>query len=378
MSDAEESNKRPRVEEAAENAAVEETTETNAEETSTTETAEEPSSKKAKADGEEATTSETPATEESWQQEREKMTAQIAQLQSTVSSLGGSENVGALGAVPDTTPVEGDEESIKVRCSLTGLGPRKIIECPNPKVGLIIGKNGSTFRQIQEETGAQLYIPDESAPGSSFREITIQGEAFQVARCESLILSRISGRGWAIMPSVQPVVPQVPAGGYSMAPAMAPARTMIAPPRGPGEEVESYVFSVPNEVVGIIIGRGGATFRQLQEESGCMINIPKDAAPGSPYREITLKGSRLQIEACHTSIMRRIEPAMQKMNSGVSLGAATSQTQQQQAAAYQQAWTQQQAAAYQQQGYAAQGYAQQGQYDANAQQQQQQQYMYSQ
>lgn len=38
-----------------------------------------------------------------------------------------------------------------------------------------------------------MFIPDESAPGSPFREITIQGETNAVARCEASVLSRISG-----------------------------------------------------------------------------------------------------------------------------------------------------------------------------------------
>lgn len=68
----------------------------------------------------------------------------------------------------------------------------------------------------------------------------------------------------------------------------------VAPGMNAGE-MESFAFNVPNEVVGIIIGRGGTTHRQLQENTGCQVVIPKESDPGCNYRSITLRGSRVSV-----------------------------------------------------------------------------------
>lgn len=61
-------------------------------------------------------------------------------------------------------------------------------------VGLVIGKNGSTVRQLQEQSGAIIHIPRESAPGVAYREVTITGHPPQVAQCEKLIFDRFTNR----------------------------------------------------------------------------------------------------------------------------------------------------------------------------------------
>ena len=47
--------------------------------------------------------------------------------------------------------------------------------CPNDRVGLIIGKKGSTFHQIQNDSGSKIIIPKDCPPGTSHRIITLRG-----------------------------------------------------------------------------------------------------------------------------------------------------------------------------------------------------------
>lgn len=68
------------------------------------------------------------------------------------------------------------------------------LQVPNEMVGLVIGKNGSTVRQLQEQSGAIIHIPKESAPGMSFREVTITGHCSQVGQCQKLIVDRVTNR----------------------------------------------------------------------------------------------------------------------------------------------------------------------------------------
>jgi hypothetical protein len=49
------------------------------------------------------------------------------------------------------------------------------------------------------------------------------------------------------------------------------------------------MVSIPNDKVGLIIGKGGATLRQIQEQSGARVVIPKEPDPANPtVRELTV------------------------------------------------------------------------------------------
>ena len=47
---------------------------------------------------------------------------------------------------------------------------------------------------------------------------------------------------------------------------------------------------VPNEVVGLIIGRGGETIRALQVKSGAKIQVAKANIPNSTQRNVFIEG----------------------------------------------------------------------------------------
>ena len=45
-------------------------------------------------------------------------------------------------------------------------------------------------------------------------------------------------------------------------------------------------MSVPNECVGLIIGKGGETIRQLQQESGAKIQVAKKEIQNTGFRNV--------------------------------------------------------------------------------------------
>ena len=51
-----------------------------------------------------------------------------------------------------------------------------VVHIPNDAVGLIIGRMGSTIRQLEAETGVKIHIAKECAPGMNHRAITIQAD----------------------------------------------------------------------------------------------------------------------------------------------------------------------------------------------------------
>ena len=48
---------------------------------------------------------------------------------------------------------------------------------------------------------------------------------------------------------------------------------------------------MPNDCVGLIIGKGGETIRQLQQESGAKIQVAKKEITGTGLRNVFVEGT---------------------------------------------------------------------------------------
>jgi len=268
----------------------------------------------------------------------------------------------------------------------------KIVQCPNDHVGRIIGKGGATIRQMQELSGAHIDVAKECKPGTDYREVTLTGNPQQMQYCEQLIQQKLAGEALPTASSVY---------GYP------------AP-----NETKCYI---PNDMVGRIIGKGGETIRQLQDQSGVHMDIAKDCAPGTNQREVTIRGEPYQTQYCMQLLNQKIAgqagdyggqgvvtPAYPGMGAQGAQGAqggyggygaaaagqygAYGQAYAQQYQQYQQYYAQQAAAQQQQQqqggaaattaagagaaAYGQQAYGQQQQYQQPTQQQQQQYQQY--
>ena len=60
----------------------------------------------------------------------------------------------------------------------------KTIGVPDGMVGKIIGKQGSTIRQIQDVSGAHMDIDKACEPGAFERTVTLTGTPSAIAKCE--------------------------------------------------------------------------------------------------------------------------------------------------------------------------------------------------
>ena len=52
---------------------------------------------------------------------------------------------------------------------------------------------------------------------------------------------------------------------------------------------------IPNQMIGKVIGRGGARIKELKDKSGCKISIAKESRYGEQTTEVTLQGSSEEI-----------------------------------------------------------------------------------
>ena len=149
-------------------------------------------------------------------------------------------------------------------------GDNTIVMIPTNYAGIIIGRGGENIRAIQQDTGSRIQVQrtDEVRPGEK-RRITITGEESARAMAKSIVEKMVYDRE----------LEEAQGGG---------ART-----RGPTGDGSGISVAIPHAHVGLIIGRGGGTIKGIQGRTGCNVQIPQEADPGSnpPVRTATITGT---------------------------------------------------------------------------------------
>ncbi|KAE8734563.1 hypothetical protein F3Y22_tig00000764pilonHSYRG00331 [Hibiscus syriacus] len=160
------------------------------------------------------------------------------------------------------------------------------MEVPNAKVGVLIGKAGDTIRYLQYNSGAKIQImrdadTDRDAPT---RPLEIIGTLSSINKAEKLISA---------------VIAEAEAGG---SPSLVVRGLATTQATGAADQIE---IQVPNEKVGLIIGRGGETIKGLQTRSGARIQLIPQHLPegdGSKERTVRVTGDKKQIEIAREMI----------------------------------------------------------------------------
>ena len=159
-------------------------------------------------------------------------------------------------------------------------------------MGSVIGKAGAKIKEIQEASGARLQASEAMLPGSTERVLSVSGVAdaihIAVYYIGTVLLEHPTATGNT---SYRPGSDYgaAPVGGASRPPMdrSGPPRTGggMGPAVGPG--AQSQAIFIPNELVGSIIGKGGAKINEVRQTSQCQIKInePGEAAPGGGPNE---------------------------------------------------------------------------------------------
>ncbi|KAI3460717.1 hypothetical protein Pfo_017380 [Paulownia fortunei] len=160
------------------------------------------------------------------------------------------------------------------------------MEVPNDKVGVLIGKAGDTIRSLQDNSGARIQIVRDSDADlrSATRPLELVGTLQNINKAEKLI---------------KDVIAEADAGG---SPSLVARGFSTAHAAGGGEQLE---ILVPIEKVGLIIGKGGETIRNLQTRSGARIQlIQQNLSDGDQSMERTVRvtGNKKHIETAREMI----------------------------------------------------------------------------
>ncbi|XP_059724173.1 poly(rC)-binding protein 3 isoform X11 [Haemorhous mexicanus] len=211
---------------------------------------------------------------------------------------------------------------------------------PASQCGSLIGKGGSKIKEIRESTGAQVQVAGDMLPNSTERAVTISGTPDAIIQCVKQIC--------VVMLEVQSVTKRSPPKGatipYRPKPASTPVifaggqaytiqgqyaiphpdltklhqlamqQTPFTPlgqttPAFPGLDASppasTHELTIPNDLIGCIIGRQGTKINEIRQMSGAQIKIA-NATEGSSERQITITGTPANISLAQYLINARL------------------------------------------------------------------------
>ena len=193
--------------------------------------------------------------------------------------------------------------------------PRKeenttIIHVPSKTVGLVIGKGGETIKDLQDRSHCHVNIMPEEQTVNGLRPVHLIGTRQQAALAQDLIMEvvhtdskKLPNHGAAARDSVN---------------------AMALGARANNEKITDGI-TVPSEAVGMIIGKGGETIRDMQDLTSCKINVSQPSGRDIE-REIELIGPRSAIQQAKAAIMEKVRTvvcsSLQPLNETSSLSIA--------------------------------------------------------
>ncbi|WPH04159.1 Hypothetical protein R9X50_00704600 [Acrodontium crateriforme] len=177
------------------------------------------------------------------------------------------------------------------------------IMVPDKTVGLIIGRGGETIKDLQERSGCHVNIVGENKSLNGLRPVNLIGSDRATAMAKELILE--------IVESDNRGGPAAPAGGNRERPVDAySARGANGPPSGGRDQIEKSIH-VPSEAVGMIIGKGGETIKDMQRSTGCKINVNQPERPDI-NRKIDLSGSASALAEAERIIWEKVRTVQER------------------------------------------------------------------
>jgi RNA-binding protein Nova len=235
--------------------------------------------------------------------------------------------------------VDGDKSiTWSAQTAMDGLGQYDDIQLsgkitiPASAGGAILGRGGSNLKAIADESGAHVHMTTkEEAMFTHERVMTISGSTNQCARCVNLVLLKFQedpeiaqyvNRGVSY---VSQASGGMMGGSYSDYRSPGPSRgnpehqapirrsggPMAKSAGVPGLEEASTVITltVPDTLVGAILGRNGSTLREIIGISGARVELSArgEFAEGTRNRIVTITGVPSCAHTAHMFITQKIE-----------------------------------------------------------------------
>ncbi|QIW97519.1 hypothetical protein AMS68_003037 [Peltaster fructicola] len=175
---------------------------------------------------------------------------------------------------------------------------------PDKTVGLIIGRGGETIKDVQEKSGCHVNIVGENKSINGQRPVNLIGTAESTRIAQDLILEIVDSDNRAQQAAGAGNSNAVPASrdrGFEQF-----SGRSSSGGAGGDDVYEEKTIKVPSEAVGMIIGKGGETIKELQRSSGCKINVNQPKPPDIT-RDIDLAGTRRSMQAAERVIWEKVK-----------------------------------------------------------------------
>uniref|UniRef100_A0A8C1QYZ7 Poly(rC) binding protein 3 n=1 Tax=Cyprinus carpio TaxID=7962 RepID=A0A8C1QYZ7_CYPCA len=204
---------------------------------------------------------------------------------------------------------------------------------PASQCGSLIGKGGSKIKEMRESTGAQVQVAGDMLPNSTERAVTISGTPEAIIQCVKqicVVMLESPPKGATIPYRPKPAsTPIIFSGGQAYTiqgqyaiphpdqltklHQLAMQQTPFTPlgqttPAFPGLDASppasTHELTIPNDLIGCIIGRQGTKINEIRQMSGAQIKIA-NAMEGSSERQITITGTPANISLAQYLINAR-------------------------------------------------------------------------
>ncbi|XP_070596895.1 poly(rC)-binding protein 2 isoform X30 [Erythrolamprus reginae] len=203
---------------------------------------------------------------------------------------------------------------------------------PASQCGSLIGKGGCKIKEIRESTGAQVQVAGDMLPNSTERAITIAGIPQSIIECVKqicVVMLESPPKGVTIpyrpKPSSSPVIfaggqaytiqgqYAIPQPDLTKLHQLAMQQSHFPMSHGntgfsgldASAQTTSHELTIPNDLIGCIIGRQGAKINEIRQMSGAQIKIA-NPVEGSTDRQVTITGSAASISLAQYLINVRL------------------------------------------------------------------------
>ncbi|XP_036807870.1 poly(rC)-binding protein 3-like isoform X16 [Oncorhynchus nerka] len=193
---------------------------------------------------------------------------------------------------------------------------------PASQCGSLIGKGGSKIKEMRESTGAQVQVAGDMLPNSTERAVTISGAPEAIIQCVKQIcvvmLEAYTIQGQYAIP--HPDLTKLHQLAMQQTPFNPLGQTTPAFPAGldASNQASTHELTIPNDLIGCIIGRQGTKINEIRQMSGAQIKIA-NAMEGSSERQITITGTPANISLAQYLINARFRDVAAMWNDPSSM-----------------------------------------------------------
>ena len=168
------------------------------------------------------------------------------------------------------------------------------VRVPCTAVGLVVGKGGSTIKEISSTFGVKVIVPSKEEQTGPTCQIKLEGTAG----------SNLAGAKAAIKKLVQPEKADTdgPSGPEAASPAAAAAASS-------GPQATTASVRVPCTAVGLVVGKGGSTIKEISSTFGVKVIVPSKEEQTGPTCQIKLEGTAgSNLAGAKAAIKKLVQP----------------------------------------------------------------------